>query len=137
MVQAATDHLNQINLLIASDPTWGEIMARVGESLDALSVEQRTRFSFLELSVCRALESLFFHHLNGDVDQRIWESQENALKALTASPGWQQWWNEQPFQFSAEFASFVNGLIEAAQEQGRVEGWTGITGTPVGQHRSD
>ena len=129
MVQAATDQLNQINLLIASDPSWGEIMALGGsESLEPFSVEQRTRYSFLELSVCRALETLYFHHLNGDVEQRIWEPQENALKALAASPIWQQWWREQPFKFSSEFAAFVDGLIETAKREHRVEAWAGITG---------
>lgn len=130
MVQAATEQLNQVNLLIASDPSWAQIMALGGgDSLDSFSLEQRTRYFFLELSVCRALETLYFHHLNGDVEPRIWEPQENALKALAASPVWQQWWREQPMKFSSEFAAFVDELIEAAAREGYVERWTGITGS--------
>ena len=137
MVQEATDQLNQINLLIASDPTWAEIMALGGsDSLESFSVEQRTRYAFLELSVGRALETLYFHHLNGDVEPRNWEPQENALKALAASPVWQQWWSEQPFKFSSEFASFVDGLIELARRESRVERWTGLTGSTVGKAQS-
>ena len=112
IVQSATEQVNQVNLLIASDPSWAAIMKKESESLDEMLPEERSRHAFMELAICRALESLYFHHLDGYVDPRVWEAQENALTALAASPGWQQWWREQPFGFSREFSKLVEQKLK-------------------------
>ena len=58
----------------------------------------------------------------------IWRVQENALRTLAGSPGWQQWWREQPFGFSEEFAALVDGMIVESVRAGVQTSWRGLTG---------
>jgi len=131
IVQSAMDQINQVNLFAASQTSWGNITSKAEQSLDDLTLEERTQFSFVELAACRALESLYFHHLDGYVDPRVWKVQENALRALASTPGWQQWWREQPFGFSKEFSELIDGLIEESIRTGVQSSWRGITGDQV------
>ena len=128
IVQSAMDQINQVNLQIASDPGWGEINAKSALTLDDLTIDQRNQYAFIELAICRAIESLYFHYLDGYVDRRVWGVQENALRALAGAPGWQQWWGEQPFGFSTEFSALVDGMIEESISAGNQTSWRGLTG---------
>ena len=128
IVESATEQLNSLNRLIASDPAWARIFSEAELSLDSLSSEDRNRFSFIELSLLNGLESLYLHHVDGYVDPRLWQKNLDTLKALVASPGWQQWWREQPFGYSREFASFIDGLIDESTQLRRESNWSGLTG---------
>jgi hypothetical protein len=128
IVQSATEQLNEVNRMIAADPTWATIISKSELTLDELSAEERTRFSFLELALMNGCESLFLHHTDGYVDPRVWQKWTGTLKAHTSSPGWQQWWREQPFGFSQPFVEFVDGLIEESIRSNEVSNWSGVTG---------
>jgi hypothetical protein len=128
IVESATEQLNSLNRLIASDPAWARIFSEAELSLDSLSTEDRTRFSFIELSLLNGLESLYLHHVDGYVDPRVWQKNQDTLKALVSSPGWRQWWREQPFGFSQPFVEFVEGLIEESIRSNKESNWTGLTG---------
>ena len=128
IVHSATEQLNEVNRLIASDPAWAEIFSKALSSLDNLTAEQRTQFSFLELALVNGWESLYLHHLDGHLDPRVWEKTLGTMKALVAAPGWQQWWREQPFGFSNKFVSFIDGVIEETKQSGIKANWEGLTG---------
>ena len=132
IVQSATEQLNAINRLLASDPTWAAIISNAELSLDELSTEERTRFSFLELALVNAWENLYFHHVDGYLDPRVWEKNMKTLKALAASPGWQQWWREQPLGYSRQFVELVDGIIKESNQSEIRSNWEGLTGPRAG-----
>lgn len=123
IAQSATDQINQVNLQIAADPTWAGILSKSRVSPDSMTPEERTRFSFLLLTMYRSWESLYFLHLDGYVDPRIWEASENAITRHATTLGWQQWWREQPYPFSREFSEYINGRVQGSVATAYKSNW--------------
>jgi hypothetical protein len=117
--QSFSSDINAVNLMIASDPSWFELFRKASESLDALTPDERGRYGFLELSVCRTIEPLYLHYLRGLVDDDVWATQRESLVRMATTPGWRQWWQTQPFPFTPTFRALVDSIV---REQSAVSG---------------
>lgn len=106
-----TDSFNQINNLLAHDEALARIF-RIGlEDLEALSDDERIRFSFMFMSPFRVFETIYFQRTSGTVDPRLWDAEKRSMQFLLSGPGSRAWWHANPLSFTAEFRSFIEQEI--------------------------
>jgi hypothetical protein len=110
--QSFSSDINAVNLMIANDASWFEIFRKASDSYDALTPDERGRYGFLELSVCRTIEPLYLAYLKGLVDEDVWSTQRESLVNLATTPGWRQWWQTQPFPFTPAFRALVDSIVQ-------------------------
>jgi hypothetical protein len=113
--QAFASEINAVNRTIAADGSWAAIFAKVEASMDALTPEERVRYSFLELATCRSIEALYLHVLEGATAPEVFDVQRATLAALATAPGWREWWRTQPFPFTPQFRVLVDELVREAE----------------------
>jgi hypothetical protein len=109
--QASTDALNQINMAIATDAELLRVVSSKPVSLDALSTEDRYRYSYILLSLFRVRETIFYQRNEGTTAQQSWIREEVTLKQNLESAAVREWWKTIEYGFAPEFSEFVDGVI--------------------------
>ena len=112
-IHHVTDSFNSINLLIASDPAIAELFARGCENYEQMSPVEKTQFSFITLSAFRVYDTLYLHIKRGTGERELWESEIETLRYFFSLAGFQSWWSEQRFAFSAGFRDFIETEVRA------------------------
>ena len=112
-IHHVTDSFNSINLLIASDPEIADLFERAMHDYNALSAVERTQFSFITLSAFRVYDTLYLHIKRGTGERELWESEIQTLRYFFSLPGFQSWWADQKFAFSAGFRDFIETEVRA------------------------
>jgi len=108
--QGLADSINEINLLLANDAELARIY-RVGkfESWDALTEDEKFRWSYVATAGCRSFEAVFTNNRLQQADKQTVSMVKQLLKTHFKSPAWRTWWAEvsktQPF--TKEFTEFV------------------------------
>ena len=111
--QSATDALNQVNLTTASDEKLAEAfeLSLVGGFNDLDPVTKRRHY-FMILSVLRVFESAYYQQNNGLLEQASWQRYEHSLNLLLNAEGTIEFWRQQGFGFTEEFAKYVEMRIK-------------------------
>lgn len=110
--------INAVNLLVAGDQSVPDILRRVAEGEEVTPAEW-TRYTFVQLSACRAWEALHAHYRLGLVDAEVWQVQQDTIdSSFAANPAWRRWWRSQPFLFQAEFRALVDQLVNRHEANG-------------------
>lgn len=116
--QATTDSLNQINMQVATDPALVRLYSSFTRaSLDELSPEDRTRYSFVMLSLFRIRETAYFQKNEGTTAFQSWSREDVSLRANLASVAAREWWRETMFGFTPEFAAYVDQIIDEIERK--------------------
>ena len=110
-IHHVTDSFNSINLLIASDPVIADLFVRGTENYENLSASERTQFAFITLSAFRVYDTLYLHIKRGTGERELWESEIETLRYFFSLAGFQSWWAEQKFSFSAGFREFIESEV--------------------------
>jgi hypothetical protein len=108
--QISTD-MSQTAEAIAMSPDLAGIVAKAREGLAALSIEERTRFSFLMLMTFRRLESVFVQRELGSIDASLTIGFERSAISVLAGGGAAEWWEATRVAFSTEFVALVDGVL--------------------------
>ena len=104
----------------AIDEQLYRIWYRGVADFDALTEEERGRFSAILINLTQIFESLHLHHLDGKVDPGLWEGFDNRLRDVFATPGAQRWWKLRQHWHSKAFQAYVSEVISAGgQSEGR------------------
>jgi len=72
-------------------------------------------FSALMNQLFHIFQEMYFQHLDGNLEQRVWREVEVALPEFIAYPGVQAWWRSRSHWFSEEFAKFGDQVQHAAK----------------------
>jgi hypothetical protein len=104
--QSGVDGMNQLNNAVAQDESLARVIRLGMESLGNLTEDEHMRFAFAFLSSFRNLEIMYFHHLQGTATE-LWEPSESHITALMLNPGVREWWNTNPYDFTAAFTAEV------------------------------
>ena len=96
---------NQMSVVASLTQQWGEalqtfathedlysIRMRGIVDFESLSPAERGRLSAILVNLTQIFESLHLHHQHGKVDPGLWESFDNRLRDVFATPGVQSWW---------------------------------------------
>ena len=54
-------------------------------------------------------------------EEQLFQSEERSLKAIFDNPGAREWWSSNPYSFSPEFRSHVDGHLRAVLENAGIE----------------
>jgi hypothetical protein len=105
-----SDSLNQLNLMFAGDGEVTNICLTGMQDRKALSPEEKWRFDSMMRAYMHVCETMFVQTELGSGDDSIRLAEEEGIRAMMASPGSREWWDENPYGFCAEFRSYVEGL---------------------------
>jgi hypothetical protein len=114
---AVTDSFNAINNLIFSDPKLARLWRLGMAGAEGLEEDEGVSFNFMALSYMRIFETLYYQYSNGTLDKKLFDAELKTLKWSVTNPGFRAWWAVNPISLSAEFRTFIDGLIRDAQRQ--------------------
>ena len=124
-VQSTSDAMIQISLVQTSDEGWADLFTRASVDYYALSAEERNRLGWFWFALLRGQETLYQLFLNGNAPKTTWESHAASIRHNAKSVGFRQWWQENPYPFTREFSSFVDGAMTQAVQAGEEFRWFG------------
>jgi hypothetical protein len=104
----ATSALAEVAGLIASDRDLARIHRAGLADPGALTEEEFTQFTHLQISLFRRFENLFFQHESGMVDDDFWVGHRDNILWFFRRPGTQAWWPDRRFSFSRRFREFLD-----------------------------
>jgi len=113
--QAVVEALSDWSRSCGLDPTVAGLLNTGQRDLAALPPEQRAQFAFLQVSLFRNYENIFYQHEHGAIDEIVWEGWSVRMRRSFATPGVRTWWAQDRLVYSAPFRSFLEeSLPEAA-----------------------
>jgi hypothetical protein len=112
---AITDSFNALNVLVYSDPRVARIQRLGLAGLGNFDEDDALQFSWLLLANMRIFETLYYQYKTGTMEEQLYEAELRTLNWIASQPGFQAWWSANPISFSAEFRTFMGGLISEAQ----------------------
>jgi len=107
-MRATLDFLNRLNQQVAEHADLAELRNRGFFDFESLEGSDRTRFNSYMLAVFRTVEGVYYQHLDGHSDPRVWRGIEAVLREMNALSGVQAWWRLRSHWFDEEFAKFIN-----------------------------
>jgi hypothetical protein len=114
-MRSTLDSLNRFAQQIAEHADLAELRSRGFHDLESLEGTDRARFESYMHAVFRSLEDVYYQHLEGHLDPRVWRGIEVVVRGLNATPGVQAWWRLRSHWFGGdEFAKFINQQQQAA-----------------------
>ena len=96
---------------LATHPHLAEVWKRGGEDWESLERTNRQTYQAFMLQAFHIFEELYYQHLEGHLDPRLWREVETPMRDLiNVWPGIPAWWRDYSRWFSEEFANYVNQL---------------------------
>ena len=124
-VQSTSDAMIQISLAQTSDEPWADLFGRAGTNYYGLTAHERNRVGWFWFALMRGEETLFHLYLEGSAPATTWDAHAGAISQNARSVGFRQWWRENPYPFTEEFSTLVDGLLEQAEQEGAPYKWFG------------
>ena len=110
--QRFAESISQFGLLPATDRELADIFLRGLEGLDKLQGTDRMRFiTFISNGMLRTFENLYFEHLAGRLEQRIWIGAERMLLVTVGAEGFQDVWEMRRTWFEENFQEYIDSLV--------------------------
>jgi hypothetical protein len=118
--QAATrsmlDSLNRISQQITTHADLAGLRSRGFHDFESLEGADLARFNSYMHTMFRTVEHVYYQHLDGHFDPRVWPGLEAVLRDIITLPGVQAWWRSYSRWFGEEgFAKFINQLQANSQ----------------------
>ena len=107
--------LNQVNLAMAFDPDWARVWRAAGADWKSLDKTERDKFFLAMLSMFHVFDTVHYTVTTGVADAGLLRQHEPSITALLQHAGVRAWWTENPYAYSAEFRSYVEGLMPRAE----------------------
>jgi hypothetical protein len=105
--QAVVEALLDWSRSVGLDPTVAKLLSEGQRDLGALSSEQRAQFVFLQVSLFRNYENIFYQHEQGAIDEVVWEGWSLRMRRSFATAGVRAWWAQDRAAYSAPFRNFL------------------------------
>ena len=110
---AITDVMNKTNHLVVGDAEVARIWIAGRADRSTLNVEERERFDALLISYFHVFDTLHYQARVGAGDTELLLAEEKSFAHLFSQPGVSEWWAENPYAFSPEFRSYMEGFRSA------------------------
>jgi hypothetical protein len=111
---AITDSINQGNVAIARDAELAQIWVSGTMDRDSLTEVERARFDMLLLAYFHVFDSLWYSANVGTGEHDLLLAEEKGFSHLMNLRGVYDWWKDNPYAFSLEFRSYMEGFRAAA-----------------------
>jgi hypothetical protein len=93
-----------------------DVYLRGLEDFDALSRNEKMRFTTVLSQITQITESLHKHHRLGRLDQGMWEGYETRVLSVFSHPGAKTWWGLRRYWFSPQIREYVDEIVEKTNE---------------------
>lgn len=110
-VQGATQAISEIMELMARDAEILRIFDSGTHDFNALSKEDRLRFSSLMGAIIHRFENLVSQTENGLLPRDSWDGGANRLRGTFALPGTLEWWAKGKGVFSSQLQNWVESEV--------------------------
>jgi len=132
VVNSLTQQWGEALQAFALHPDLYGIWIRGLENFEALSPEERGRFSAIVVTLTQIFESLHLHYLDGKVDPELWAGFDRRLCDVFATPGVQAWWRLRRHWHGRRFQQHVDAAIASCGDyDGRYVALYGKPGGPA------
>ena len=82
-----------------------------GEELDAIEMSQ---FSVLMGKASWYFAAMYFQHSTRTVSENEWKQSRAMITRLCVQPGFNRWWEPRKNDYSPDYASFIDNVIDGA-----------------------
>jgi hypothetical protein len=86
-MRSTLDFLNRFTQQIAEHADLAELRNRGFDNFESLEGVDRTRFGSYMHAIFRTIENVYYQHLEGHVDPRVWRGLELVVRDMNAYPG--------------------------------------------------
>jgi hypothetical protein len=107
-MRSTLDLFTRLNQQVAEHADLTELCNRGFNDFESLEGADRMRFNSYMHSAFRSIEAVYYQHLDGHSDPRLWRGMEVVLREINALPGVQAWWRLHSHWFDEAFAKFIN-----------------------------
>jgi hypothetical protein len=107
--------INQYFKTVAEDGDLAALWFRGIYDFDSIKGADLMRFSSLMDYLFRIHEDMYYQHLEGQLDDRVWEAFERIMRDINSYPGIQAWWRTR----SHWFRPAVRSIHRQAPGRGR------------------
>ena len=105
---------NSLLSLVADNSELAEIWNR-GLKNEELSETEEVRFRAFVNSYFRVVEGLYLQHLEGRLDDRIWQGIGTGTTDMLAASGLHRFWRHRKHWYSQEFQHYVESAISSRE----------------------
>jgi hypothetical protein len=91
-MRSMLDSLNRFSQQTTTHPDLIELCIRGFDDFESLERTDRARFISYMHALFRTVEDVYYQHLEGHVDPRVWRGLEALIRDINAYPGVQAWW---------------------------------------------
>jgi hypothetical protein len=114
-MRSMLDSLNRFSQQITTHADLAQLRNRGFDDFESLEGADRGRFISYMHALFRTL--VYYQHLEGHVDPRVWRGLEAIIRDINTYPGVQAWWRSYSRWFGEEeFAKFINQLQQTATQ---------------------
>lgn len=107
-MRSLSDAINQYFKTCAEDADLAELWFRGIYDFQSIKGPSLMRFSSLMDYLFRIYEDMYYQHLEGQLDPRVWSGFEAIMRDFNAYPGIQAWWRSRSHWFSEQFRQFIS-----------------------------
>ena len=105
-MHSTSDTFNRWSQQLTEHPDLAELYYRGIHDFESLEGADLARFGALMLQGCfEPWRLVYYQHLEGHLDPRVWRGFEAAMRDFNAYPGVQAWWRLRSHWFDEEFAN--------------------------------
>lgn len=108
---AVSGYINSLERLV-DNPDFTCLYIRGAQDYQALSGDERLRFSAYYMSTYYQLQEMLRLADEGSIDADTWSGFRGLLIETSRYPGVRQWWGGRHHWFSSRFQAYIDGLIQ-------------------------
>jgi hypothetical protein len=114
-IRSTSDAFTRWLQQLAEHPHLAELYYRGIHEFESLEGADLVGFSALMDQMFRNVEDMYYQHLDGHLDPRVWHEFEVAMRDINGYPGVQAWWRSRSHWFTEEFAKLINQQQQTAK----------------------
>lgn len=104
--QAVVEAISDWSRAVGLTPGAAVLYTKGGQDLESLSSEERAQYNFIQTSLYRNFENIFYQHEQGAIDDVVWEGWSVRIRNNFALVGTRAWWAIARLVYSAPFRRF-------------------------------
>ncbi len=109
------------NYMFANNGELAAIAMKGSYEPDAMSDEERFRFSTWFFAYYNHFDFAYHQHLNGQLDEAMWEKLAYEMPLYVSSlPGVKEWWSRDKSRFSKEFVTYMEEQMSNIDQSGTI-----------------
>ena len=113
-MRSTLDTFNRWAQQLTEHPDLAELCYRGFDDFESLEGADRARFGSFMHQMFRTVEDMYYQHLEGHLDPRLWRGLEVLVRDINAHPGVQAWWRSRSHWFDGR--SLRSSLISNSKQ---------------------